>query len=118
MDLSGGSISVLICVLWLQDRVLVIYSVDMLPDAADSSQLEDCVADGARGSMCRWEWHCLEDGVMSHDGQNRSEALAGSSGSQCRPVGAWGRVSHGMRVAILKTSDILSAAQASVLTAR
>jgi hypothetical protein len=86
----------------------------MLPDATASSQLEGCAGHDAGGGMCQWGQQCLEDGGVSFAGKSRHEALVGSSGSQCRPVGAWGRVSHGMRVAILRASDILSAAQADV----
>ena len=40
-----------------------------------------------------------------------------SSSSQCRPVDAWGCISYGMRVAILKASDVFSAAQNDVTSA-
>lgn len=96
---------------------MVIYSVDMLPDAADSSQLEDCAKDDKHDGICQWRPHCLEDAVVSHDSRMTRQAVMGSSGSQCRPVGAWGRVSHGMRVAILRASDILTAEGTIALTA-
>ena len=99
----------------MQDRVIVIYSVDMLPDSTDASLLDDCAAwaDEAHGLICQWDQHCAQRAKGTLDATGWSTGLhdAGAvQGSQCRPVGAWGRVSYGMRVAIMSASDITSAA--------
>ena len=83
----------------LQDTVLVIYSVDILPDAAGSDSSTHHEA----------QWNC--DTVESARAEIES---AGSrlwlQSSQCRPHNAWGRESFGMRLAILQAADMRSIA--------
>lgn len=101
----------------MQDRVVVIYSVDYLPDSGRSSETN---ISPKRQGGCRWGPEHKEElpgsPVLSTEGWSIREVLrTGSSStrsnSQCRPVGAWGRVSYGMRVALLKASEIVRTAR-------
>lgn len=78
------------CSLLLQDTVLVIYSVDYLPDAsARTSQ------DG-RSTQAQWRCSSAEPGTIE---TISSEGVKTLQSSQCRPGNAWGKESWGMRLA-------------------
>ena len=104
----------------VQDRVVVIYSVDYLPDGG---MISDLNSSPSRQGGCSWgREHKAESpsiSLVSAEGWAVGELLrtssstssSTSSNSQCRPVGAWGRVSYGMRVAMLKASEIVRSAK-------
>ena len=77
----------------LQDTVLVIYSVDILPDAAGS--------DSSTHHEAQWSCDTVE---------SAGTEIERLHSSQCRPQNAWGRESYGMRLAILQAADMRSIA--------
>ena len=99
----------------VQDRVVVIYSVDYLPVGSAITELNQ--SHGRQGS-CTWDKQHMEaspssalaspGGLVEALGEvMHTSSRSTASSSQCRPVGAWGRASYGMRVAMLKASEIV-----------
>ena len=83
----------------LQDTVLVIYSVDILPDAAAS--------DSSTHHEAQWSCDTVESAGTEIESAGSRLWL---QSSQCRPQNAWGRESYGMRLAVLQAADMYSIA--------
>jgi hypothetical protein len=83
----------------LQDTVLVIYSVDILPDAAGS--------DLSTHHEAQWSCDTVESAGTELESPGSGLWL---QSSQCRPQNAWGLESYGMRLAVLQAADMRSIA--------
>ena len=84
----------------LQDIVLVIYSVDYLPDASTPGATAQM--DG-RSAQAQWRCPSAEPGTAQRKDSEGVEAL---QSSQCRPTNAWGKESWGMRLASVQGAAI------------
>ena len=89
----------------MQDNVLVIYSVDFLPDGPSPGQEASPSSSSANSAA---EWGCT---APYESAKTQSEANARGLplySSQCRPANAWGKESRGMRLAIIQATGIRS----------
>ena len=86
----------------MQDTVLVIYSVDFLPNTSmlgrTASSKSSSIHSGAQ-----WRCESPQNGKAQHDG--REERIQSQS-SRCRPTNAWGKESWGMRLATLPAAAV------------
>ena len=92
----------------LQDTVLVIYSVDFLPDEPSSRATRRQGDNSTEGGL---QWSCAHC-CASHE----APLGAGASSlpfqtSQCKQPNAWGKESWGMRLAILQAAAIRAIAE-------
>ena len=92
----------------LQDTVLVIYSVDFLPDEPSSEVTSSQGENSTRGNL---QWSCALC-CVSHEAMLGIEpSRLPLQTSQCQQPNAWGKESWGMRLAILQASAMRAIAE-------
>lgn len=90
-----------------RDLVVVIYSVDVLPDA--TAYAGSRLIRGLRG-LHMYDNYYEKEGLGMQPQLNSTKTLFSGSGREFEDVGAWGRVSLGMRLALLSASQLVHAA--------